>query len=81
MVKNHFSNRELYLWRAYLEVLNERVTLVDHWSDGTVTWHPRAVQKLIWYAGLKNTIRNRWLVHAWLMRSATKPIDKGTSAR
>jgi hypothetical protein len=44
--------------------------LVEEWSDDHVTWHPRVIQKMIWYSGLKDTIRNRGLVHDWLMDNA-----------
>lgn len=62
-------------WRAYLEVLNERVPLVDKWRDGSVTWHPRVVEKLLWYTGTKNTKRNRRIAHDWLMQNAAKQVD------
>jgi len=39
--------RELKFWRAYLEILNERVPLVDRWRDGTATWHPRIVRETV----------------------------------
>jgi hypothetical protein len=81
MASRRLSDRELDLWRAYLDVLNEPTPLVDRWSNGSVTWHPRVVQKLIWYSGLKNTVRNRWLVHDWLMRRATKAVNGAPLAR
>ena len=43
---------------------------MDKWSDGHVTWHPRVVQKMIWYSGLKDTPRNLALVYDWLMDNA-----------
>jgi hypothetical protein len=64
------SKQEIAFWRAYLEIQRERTQLVDTWSDGHVTWHPRVIQKMIWYSGLKDTIRNRGLVHDWLMDNA-----------
>jgi uncharacterized protein YegL len=73
--KRKLSKREVAFWRAYLEILRDRTPLVDTWSDGHVTWHPRVIQKMIWYSSLKDTIRNRGLVHDWLMdnaRSASK---------
>ena len=76
MARRDISKRELRLWRAYLEIQNERVPLTDRWSDGSVTWHPRVIQKMVWYSGLKNTLRNRWLVHDWLMRKARKPLSE-----
>jgi hypothetical protein len=66
-VKSKQPKREIGFWRAYLEILGERVQLVDRWSDGHVTWHPRVVQKLLWYSGIPNTPRNRSIAHDWLM--------------
>jgi hypothetical protein len=62
-------------WRAYLEILNERVPLVDHWRDGSVTWHPRVVQKLLWSSSLPDTKSNRLMAHDWLMENATTPLS------
>ena len=73
--KKQISNREFALWRAYLEILSERVPLVDRWSDGNVTWHPRVVQKLLWYSNIPNTPRNRVIAQEWLMTMAI-PITK-----
>lgn len=66
------SKRDIAFWRAYLEIQCERVQLVDKWSDGTVTWHPRVGQKLLWYSGLPNTIRNRTLAYDWLMQNCAR---------
>ena len=49
----------------------ERVQLVDHWRDGSVTWHPRVVQKLLWYSDIPNTPRNVRIAHDWLMSIVT----------
>ncbi len=68
--------RELKFWRAYLEILNERVPLVDRWRDGTATWHPRIVGKLCWYSGIANTKRNRNSAYLWLLRHCTKIVDE-----
>ncbi len=62
-------------WRAYTEILNERVPLVDRWRDGSVTWHPRVVQKLLWYSNVPNTMRNREIAYDWLMRNAARPVE------
>jgi hypothetical protein len=70
MSKPRLSNRERGLSCAYLEILRERTPLVGTWSDGHVTWHPSVIQKMIWYSGLKDTLRNRALVHDWLMDNA-----------
>jgi len=77
--KNLKSDRSLAFWRPYLEILNERVPLVDNWRDGSVTWHPRVGEKLLWYSGVPNTPRNRRLAHDWLMQNCTEPV-KGTVA-
>jgi len=45
MRRNQISKRDIAFWRAYFEVLNERIALIDEWSDGTVTWRPRVVRK------------------------------------
>jgi hypothetical protein len=68
--KPKLSKQEVAFWRAYLEILRERTPLVEEWSDGRVTWHPRVIQKMIWYSGFKDTIRNRGLVYEWLMDNA-----------
>ena len=65
------SDREITFWRAYIEILGERVQLVDHWRDGSVTWHPRVVQKLLWYSDIPNTPGNRSIAHDWLMSIVT----------
>ena len=59
MAPRQSSNDDTAFWRAYAEILNERAPLVDRWRDGTATWHPRVVQKLVWYSDLCNTQRNR----------------------
>lgn len=51
------SDREAAFWRAYLELLGERVQLVDRWDDGSVTWHTRVIQKLLWYSDILNMPR------------------------
>jgi len=68
------SKRDGAFWRAYLEILSERVPLVDRWRDGSVTWHPRVVQKLLWYSDVPNTLRNRGMAHDWLMEHAAQPV-------
>ena len=68
---NPKSDRHIAFWRAYLEILAERVPLVDNWRDGSVTWHPRVVEKLLWYSEVPNTPRNRLMAHDWLMQNAT----------
>jgi hypothetical protein len=65
-------NQEVSFWRAYLEILSERVPLVDRWRDGSQTWHPRVVQKLLWYSGMASTFKNRVMAHHWLMQNANK---------
>lgn len=80
MAKGFSYQKSMELWRAYLEVLSERVPLVDHWRDGTVTWHPRVVRKMLWYSGRKDTMRNRRLAYDWLMRHATKPAPSSDLA-
>ncbi len=72
MSRNQMSDRNWAFWRAYLEIRTERVSLVDRWRDGSVTWHPRVVQKLLWYSGLPNTLRNRAMAYEWLMQHATQ---------
>ena len=66
------SDRDWAFWRAYLEIRAERVSLIDRWRDGSVTWHPRVVQKLLWYSGFPNTLRNRVMAYEWLMQHATQ---------
>ena len=73
-MRNTLSKRDIAFYRAYLEILNERVPLVDHWDSGTTSWHPRVVQKLLWYSGLRPTIRNRALAYDWLVKNATQPL-------
>ena len=73
------SDRHLAFWRAYFEILNERVPLVDEWRDGNITWRPRVVDKLLWYSEVPNTRRNRLLAYDWLMQNCTEPV-KGTDS-
>jgi hypothetical protein len=72
MTRLTLSKRDIGFWRAYFEVLRERVPLVDHWDDGTVTWQPRVVQKLLWYSKTPNTMRNRHLAYEWLMLNCVR---------
>ena len=62
----------LAIWRTYLEILNERIFLVDRWSDGIATWHPRVVQKLCWCSGIPATKRNLNAAYRWLVKNCTK---------
>lgn len=60
--------REIPFWRAYIEILGDRGRLVDNrWDDGSVTWHPRVVQKLLWYSGIPHSPHNVRIAHDWLM--------------
>jgi hypothetical protein len=77
MARKKISNQDIVLWRAYFEIRNERVPLVDDWSDGTTTWKPRVIQKLLWYSGVPNTMRNRSLAYDWLMQHCTQPNSQG----
>jgi hypothetical protein len=72
MSRKQLSKWDIAFWRAYLEILNERVPLVDHWDDGTVTWHPRVVRKLLWYSDVPDTMRNRSMAYDWLMESCAR---------
>ena len=72
MLQKHLSPRDLAFWKAYIEILNERVPLVDHWSDGTSTWRPRVVEKMLWYSKVRNTMRNRSMAYDWLMQHCAK---------
>jgi len=67
MPRKELSKQDLAFWKAYIEILDERVRLVDHWDDRTVTWHPRIVRKLLWYSGVPDTMGNRGLAYDWLM--------------
>jgi len=40
-----------------------------------VTWHPRVVQKLLWYSNAPNTMRNREIAYDWLIRNAARPVE------
>ena len=73
MPDKKLSRRDSAFWSAYLQILSERTPLVDKWSDGTTSWHPRVVQKLLWYSGVPNTMRNRSLAYNWLMRNCAHP--------
>jgi hypothetical protein len=66
------SKRDVAFWRAYVEILNEHVPLVDHWDDGTVTWQPRIGRKLLWYSEVPDTMANRRLAYDWLMRNCAR---------
>jgi hypothetical protein len=72
MPPKQFSKRDRAFWRAYVEILSERVPLVDHWDDGRVTWQPRVVRKLLWYSDVPDTMRNRGLAYDWLMRHCAR---------
>ena len=72
MVRKHLSNRDIAFWCAYIEILGERVPLVDRWNDGRVTWQPRIVRKLLWYSGVPGTMRNRSLAYDWLMQHCAR---------
>jgi hypothetical protein len=72
MPRQQLSKRDMALWCAYIEVLNERVPLVDRWDDGTVTWQPRVVRKLLWYSDVPDTMRNRSLAYDWLMHHCAR---------
>ena len=72
--KQYLSDRDIGFWRAYVEIMSERTYLVDRWSDGHTTWHPRVVQKLLWYSGYADTVRNRALAYNWLMANAAEPL-------
>lgn len=69
-------DRDVAFWRAYIEMLNERLPLVDRWSDGSSSWHPRVVQKLLWYSHIPNTPRNRVTAYEWLMEHAAREIQE-----
>lgn len=73
MSTKKLSKRNIAFWRAYLEIRTERVPLVDSWDDGSLTWHPRVVQKLLWYSEVPNTMRNRGFAWDWLMENCTEP--------
>jgi hypothetical protein len=72
MLRKQLSRRDITFWRAYIEILNERGPLVDRWNDGTVTWQPRVVRKLLWYSDVRNTMRNRSLAYDWLMQHCAR---------
>ena len=72
MPHKQVSKRDITFWRAYIEILNERVPLVNHWDDGTVTWEPRVVRKLLWYSEVPDTMQNRSLAYDWLMQHCAR---------
>jgi len=72
MLGKQLSKRDIAFWRAYVEILMERVPLIDEWNDGTVTWRPRVVRKLLWYSEVPDTTRNRSLAYDWLMRHCVR---------
>jgi len=72
MNRQKLSKRDIAFWLAYLEILSERVPLVDHWDDGSMTWHPRVAQKLLWYSKLPGTMRNHQIAYAWLMKNCSR---------
>jgi hypothetical protein len=74
MTRRTLSKRDISFWRAYFEILNERVPLVDIWDDGTITWQPRIVQKLLWYSKIPNTMGYRHLAYEWLMLNCTRSV-------
>jgi hypothetical protein len=74
MPRRQLSKRDMAVWRAYFEILNERVPLVDQWDDGTVTWQPRVVRELLWYSDIPDTTRTRSLAYDWLMRHCARLI-------
>jgi hypothetical protein len=74
MRRNKLSKTDIGFWRAYLEILNEKVPLVNHWDDGTMTWHPRVAQKLLWYSKLPETMHNRQIAYKWLMRNCSRLV-------
>ena len=78
--KRKLSRRDIAFWRAYFEILNERVPLVDRWSNELTTWHPRVVQKLLWYSGIRNTKANRYMALDWLMANVAVYKDEQREA-
>ncbi len=84
--KKPLRSRDFAFWRAYIEILNERVPLVDRWSDGTTTWHPRVVRKMLWYTETPDTMPNRHMAIDWLMEHVAvytddKPTENTRSLR
>jgi hypothetical protein len=75
-----FDRRDLLFWRAYLEILDERVPLVESWPDGANTWHPRVGEKMLWYSDIPNTLENRKMVYAWLMEHAIEELPRDDQA-
>jgi hypothetical protein len=74
MARKRLSKRDIAFWRAWFEIRSERVSLVDNWDDGSTTWKPRILQKMLWYSKTPQTIRNRHLVYEWLMQNCAKPL-------
>lgn len=68
MVRRRASKRDMSFWRAYVQLLGKREPLVDHWTDGTLTWKPWVGEQLLSASKLSNTRRNRRMVYAWLMQ-------------
>jgi hypothetical protein len=75
------DSRDARFWRAYFEILHERVPLVDRWRDGSMTWHPRVVEKLLWYSDIPNTKANRQMAHTWLIENAAKTVARRSAPR
>lgn len=74
MPRKELSKQDMAFWRAYIEILNERVPLVDHWDDGTITWQSRVVRKLLWYSDVPDTMQNRSVAYDWLMQNCAQFI-------
>jgi hypothetical protein len=74
--KKPLSDRDIAFWRAYFEISKERVPLVDHWDDGSVTWHPRVVRKMLWYTETPDTMANRRMAVDWLMANVAVYTDE-----
>jgi hypothetical protein len=74
MPRKQLSKWDTAFWRAYVEILNERVPLVDQWDDGAVTWQPRVVRKLLWYSDVSDTVRNRSLAYEWLKQHCARLV-------
>jgi len=56
--KYHHPIRSRLGWRVYLEIRAERVPVGDRRGNGSVTWHSRGSQKILWYSGLPKMLRN-----------------------
>ena len=79
--KLQLSDRDIAFWRAYIEILSERVPLVYQWGEGLTTWHPRVVKKILWYSGTRNTKQNRHIVLDWLMGNVAVYTDEETQKK